>query len=258
VGISTERAERILLQGFDHVQAVVSAIPHGVARQRAEQVQAIFRRFTWAEVRPDGGLVALRDQFQASPRVLLCLVPDRALHVYDHSHTFHTEVFDGEVQLRVRTVPLTPTWAGLVLFHELSHAYDFDSGVESSDRTPEQHWDGEARAYHLEMALVDADTLGALAAALTRYADDAERRTPVAMAGDAGQRLADRLETATFGRSARPAASMEEVGLRDAFFRCAAIISSYLGTTEAHRIEQPEEAADALRTFADAWGSSAE
>jgi hypothetical protein len=254
VGISTERAARILRQGFDEVQAVASAIPHGVARQRAEQVQAIFRRFTWTEVTPEGGLVALHNQFQASPRVLLCLVPDRALHVYDHSESFHTEVFDGEVQLRIRTVPLTPTWAGLVLFHELSHAHDFDSGVESPDRTPEQHWDGEARAYHLEMALVDAYTRGALAAALTRYADEAEQVTPVAMAGDAGRRLADRLEAATFGRSARPPASMEEFGLRDGFFRCAAIISSHLGTTEAHRIEQPEEAADALRTFADDGG----
>jgi hypothetical protein len=250
MSVSVERAERVLRQGFEQVGAVVRTIPEGVARRRAEHVHDVFDRLTWAEMRADGGLISLHDAFAPEPRLIIALVPDRSMHQLESPNAFQQGfTVAGEPLMHVRTVSLTPLWAGLVLFHELGHIYDRDAKIEPRDSTPAQFWEGEARAYHLEMALVDAYTQGGLEAALSRYSGEIDSMSAADWKGEAGDRLADRLETATFGAQARPAASDSELMARGGFFLCAAIISSQLGIAAAHKIEQPEEAADALQAL---------
>jgi hypothetical protein len=157
------------------------------------------------------------------------------------------------VLLKVRTVSLTPLWAGLVLFHELSHVHDLASGLEPRDHTPAQYWEGESRAYSFEMALVEAYTDGALGVALTKHAEEIKSMSMEDLAGEAGSTLASRLERATFGAGARPPASDNELGLRDGFFRCAAVISAQLGVTSTHSVERPEAAASAIEALGDIW-----
>lgn len=170
---SLDDVERTLRHGFDLVGAPIAGLPAGAARTRAELAQQVFAKMGWAWIDAYGGLRALHSG-RTPGRLLIAIVPDSSAHLLESPETFQTDCDTftrGGVSLKVRTAPFTPLWAGFVLFHELSHVYDLASGLESCDRNSEEFAQGEMRAYHLEMVLVDAYTQGGLTAALTLYAE---------------------------------------------------------------------------------------
>ena len=215
-----------------------------VSLERATAARDTLDDLTWCRS-SNGGVVTLRDQ--ALTDVYLVLFPDSELSHLGCPEAFQTVPHnDGTIRVYVRAVSITPQWAGLGLFHELSHVYDFQSGAEPREPTDEQYMAGEARAFHLEMALVNALTSGRLAAALERIVE--EPLDPVWVASS-GAGLAARLEQMTTGPGARPPGSESEQHMRNGFYRIALLLASHWQKTDPTSVDNPAEAAPVLGQF---------
>lgn len=195
-----------------------------------------------------GSALTLHDQVLTD--VLLVLFPNRELDHLGHPAAFQTAPHqDGTIRVNVRAVSFTPLWAGLGLFHELSHVYDFRSGAEPRESSDKSYFEGEARAYHLEVVLLNALTKGRLQAALTSKLKDP--LTAEVLAADPGAQVSGQLERAVTPPGSPPPGSDVEAGVRDAAFRIAALLAFHFQQADLLVIENAETAAPALaRLFA--------
>lgn len=251
MGVSVDRAERVLLQGAELVGDAIAQLAESVIRERAVATRALLNDVLWSEA-SQGRVIARQDGVSD---VVLVLLPDREMHHLSAGVAFQTNAHDdGTIRINVRTVSLTPFWAGLALFHELSHAYDFHAEIEPPDPSEDEYARGEARAFHLEMALLDAMTSGRLAANLADIARSGPLDAAVLL--DGLRDLSGRIERNVLGPGFRPPASDEEMGIRDAFFKAAVLIASHTGSADPAAIESAEAAgsavADLMRLAAEA------
>lgn len=241
-----ERARTILLRGADLVGDAVDELPHGSAvLKRAQSVRSLLADLTWCRAK-QGSAQVLYDQVPTD--VWLVLFPNRELGDLDGSAAFQTVPYeDGTLRLNVRAVSFTPLWAGLGLFHELSHIHDFRSGAEPREPSTEQHLRGEARAYHLEAVLLDSLAGQGLSAALAP-----KLRTPLTpeeLANERGASLSAEVERATASPGLPPPGSDSEAGVRDVAHRIAALLAFHFEEADLLKIEHPEAAASGLRRF---------
>lgn len=245
-GVSVERVRKVLLSGARLVGQAVGELPAGSAiRARAEDVRDCLSVLTWCQAR-DGQGYQLDDEVPTDVR--LVLFPNRELKFLGNRCTFQTAPRDdGTLHVNVRAVSLTPLWAGLGLFHELSHIHDFRSGSEPRNPSDEQYLEGEARAYHLEVTLLNALSEGRLAAALA--ARLTEPLAPEVLAAEPGARLADQLERAAARPGSEAARSSEEEEMRDAAHRIAALLAFHYCQSDPVAVEHPETAARDLGRF---------
>lgn len=245
-GISVERAHRILLQGAELVGSVVDELPDDSAvLERAQNVRDLLTDLTWCQS-SRGSAQVLHDQRLTD--VLLVLFPNRELGHLGHSAAFQAAPNeDGTLRLNVRAVSFTPLWAGLGLFHELSHIHDFRSDVEPREPSTEQYLEGEARAYHLEAVLLDTLAAGRLSAALALKLHTP--LTPEELATERGASLSSELERATAKPGQPPPGSNCEAGVRDVAHRIAALLAFHFEEAQLLGMQHPEAAGSGLGRF---------
>ncbi len=114
--------------------------------KRLQALAALYRDgLTWVHV-DQQDFIALEDA-AAVHEVLVALTSQREAQRLSAPQAFQTHWSEdlGKAVIFVRTVPVTPRWAGIALFHELSHAYDFISGIEPHQPDRGQFLAGEAR-----------------------------------------------------------------------------------------------------------------
>lgn len=186
---------------------------------RLAAIAALYREgLTWVRVHR-GGYLALADG--VGQGVLIALVPTWEAGHLAAPEPFQTSCGQDRVIVSVRALSFTPRWAGIVLFHDLSHAYDFTSGLEPCQPNRQQFLAGEARAFQAEIELVDRLAEGRLRRALDRFVTEAGISAEEIRADPSA--LGSRLDAATFGAGGLPPGSQAEMNLRDAFYLAAAL-----------------------------------
>lgn len=156
----------VLRQGVETVQQAIESMEcSGVGYQRVTRLIEASRRITWA-YEQDGDIRAAE---ACTVTEIQVVVLGGAPHLgMNPNSTFQTrEEADGYTRVYVQRRPYTPSWAGIVLFHELDHVLDHLDGTWPLRATTENWWDAEARAYHREALLIDAGSGGRLLPILT-------------------------------------------------------------------------------------------
>lgn len=247
---STDRMLTVLRRGVETVQQAVEALAQdGVGYDRLDRLMDVSRRITWT-YEENGSVFAAEDTVATDVQVTV--LGEGSPPGLDATSTFQTqEDDDGYTRIYVRRRPFTPTWAGIVVFHELDHVLDHLDGVWPSDATPEDWWAAEARAYHRELLVIDAVAGGRLLPAVnalvsTRGLDELLERQPDDLAGE--------LYRETFPASLRqPPASEPERWVRSAALAMGLVVAA-----SAHPVQPPEiaasNAAADLRRAAATWG----
>lgn len=241
MSVSMDRMERVLRQGLDQVAPLVDELPAGKLRERAVAVRDLIDVMLWCEA-SHGGVIARHDGVDS--RVWLVMLPDNQMHLLKAGNTFQTSVDgDGTIHINVHAVPFTPLWAGLGLVHELSHAYDYYSGIEPIHPSQDEMARGEIRAFLLEMALLDRLTAGRLTTALS---DPASRPqfNPDDYSSNSDKELIYRVESQTIGPGALPPKSTDEINLRGGLFMAATFLANCWRTADPTQVVDPEHVSD--------------
>lgn len=160
---SIERVFSVLREGVETVQRAIDSMEcSGVGYERVMRLVEASRRITWA-YEQGGAIYAAETGVVTDVQVaVLGGSPPTGVGL-DTNSTFQTrEVGDGYTRIYVRRRPYTPTWAGIVLFHELDHLLDHLHMTWPRVATREDWWAAEARAYHREVLIIDAVSGGGL------------------------------------------------------------------------------------------------
>lgn len=184
------------------------------ARMRAERVFRVWRdETTWAYQEPDGAVRALEEGAMTDA----CLVLQDPYSAQKAPAMLHTNTDMGRPATFIAPRPVTTRWAGVALFHEIGHLYDFLHGGESWDPTPDEWFAGEARAFRSEMALVDAMEKGELLRVIDGLLIELPNRTPKRWL----QKLRAWVTVVDEALHFEPPASPSERGQREAFYAVA-------------------------------------
>gem|GEM_PF-4436092 len=74
--------------------------------------------------------------------------------------------------LKIKPVPITKTWAGIVLTHELAHLRDIVTGREKKNPSMQEFLKGEVLAYFSEIVLADRLTNGRYSQEMKKIIDE--------------------------------------------------------------------------------------
>ena len=240
----------VLRRGVETVRQAVETSPReGVGYDRLDRLVDASRRITWT-YEEKGSIFAAEDTVATDVQVTV--LGEGSPPGLDETSTFQAqEDDDGYTRIYVRRRSFTPTWAGIVLFHELDHVLDHLDGVWPSDATPEDWWAAEARAYHRELLVVDAVTSGRLLPAVdalvsTKGLDQLLERQPEDLAGE--------LYREAFPASRRqPPASEPERWVRSAALAMGLVVAASAYPAQPPEVPASNAAAD-LRRAAATWG----
>ncbi len=184
--------------------------------QRAVRIFRFWREeLTWAYTNRDGEVFALEDGTMGSACLVL-LDKDSGRKA---PASLYSNTTIGIPATFIAPQPVTVRWSGVVLFHEIGHLYDLVHGGESWDPPPDEWFEGEARAYRSQIALVDAMEGGALLNAVDQLLQEHPDRSRAQWLASMDQ-LTSRLDGAL---KFRTPASQSERGQREAFY-CVALL----------------------------------
>lgn len=240
INVGVEQAERSLASGVAIVGPAAAAIAGELGR-RGAAIRELVTDLTWAESK-NGRVYATRAATMTG--VLLVLFPDADLPYLGSTQAFQTFPHaDGTIRVNVRRVGMTDIWAGLGLFHELSHVFDFQSGIEPRIPTRAQFLDGEVRAYQLEMAMLDELTSGRLTSGLAELVDGPLDPQWLLTSG---WELSAQLQAITAVPGEEPPASESERFMRDGFYRVALLMASLWDGNGPATVDDPYVASHGL------------
>jgi hypothetical protein len=236
-------------------EAVSSCDSRLSANLRLQEVNRLAERVMWAYT-SGREILALESSTHIREQVHIVLVsPGDVVDRKNPDATFLTqEDGDGQTRIYVRPAQFTPTWIGIVLFHELSHVLEHRDGTWSNEESgDEQWWQSEARAYALEAAVIDAITgwklSKELAAIVKRYDASALDEFSTTHA------LAKALVRKCFeGRDGAVPASNVERQTAEAALCCIIALASWAAPMALADVDDPAEAGAQLRLVARKWG----
>ncbi len=208
------------------------------------------QRITWA-YELDGGIYAVDEDAPVTSVQVAVLCGEVPARLNRHA-TFQVQQDDDAItRVYVRPRPYTPTWAGILLFHELDHVVDHLDGTWPATPSADDWWSAEARAYHREALVIDAITNGGLLPVLLEIASN---QTVDRLTSEDPLDLGQRLYSQTFpAELQQPPASEKELYARAAAFAMAAVVA-----IDAHPVSLADlaisGAGENLHVAAQAWG----
>jgi len=247
---STDRMLTVLRRGVETVQQAVESGPQeGDGYDRVRRLLKVSRRITWTY--EEGGSVYAAEDTTATD-VQVTVLGGALPPGLDPNSTFQTrEEDDGYTRVYVQRRPYTPTWAGIVLFHEFDHVLDHLDGTWPRQATTEDWWDAEARAYHRELLVIDAVAGGRLLPILSGLVSTSGVNELISRQPDD---LSSDLYRQAFPARLREApASEPERWVRSAAFALGAIVAADAHPASPRDVRE-SGAGPELRRAAGAWG----
>ncbi len=176
-----DKVREIYNRGFESVMqnipATDTAAHQHVEVQALSQLKAFRQDFVrWAALEGDQ-YVSLEEN--NSNGGWMAVVP------MNHPRIPHTNLagLDPEQPvIQLKPSPITPTWAGIILTHELGHLLDRISGVEPVGADKEEFLKGEIRGYILEGLLIHHLSGGKFVAELEQLTKEYKLTTPESVA----------------------------------------------------------------------------
>lgn len=238
MGVSFERCERVLRQGMAAILRHVEQLATGEVQDRARESETAWSSVTWCYQKA-GMLRALRETVATD--TFIVLVPESERVDVPASMWTNRDENTGSVRVFVRTEAMTPRWAGLGLFHELSHVVDYHDAVDI-DTSTRAYVASEARAFRMEMVAYDRLSDGRLSAALAQIGP---LSVPPGELRDEQRSVIRELELRA--RLSGPGhASDGELALRDAFYAAALVLATAWQEPDPSLVVDPERSPDLL------------
>lgn len=119
---------------------------------------------SWAKIE-DNRYTALEDGREGGG--WLAVIPSNHRLMKDQETTLEIDNIPDINALKIKPIPITKEWAGIILTHELSHLFDYVYNVEQKGSRGDELFLGEVRAYGSEILAVDNFTKGRFKKALS-------------------------------------------------------------------------------------------
>lgn len=158
-----------LTQIFERIPDIPSSEEDHGMRSLRELKQFRRDRVRWAELQGDA-IVSLEDG--VIDNAWMIVIPSGHRLAKSQREMLQVNTTNPTNYLTIKSVAITPKWAGIGGSHEAQHLYDFATGREPRNPNRRQYLEGEERAYSTEMTaatlLSNGQFLGALDAVLTQ------------------------------------------------------------------------------------------
>lgn len=246
--ISADRVLQTLQRGVaTAATAVDSYSSASPVADRLRDINELSRSITWRKTAGQNIILA-QDATRTSIQVVAISTNDTVPGLSGQSNWQTQEDVDGETRVYVDRDPYTTLWAGIVLFHELSHVLDHRDGTWATEG---DWWASEGRAYQLEAVLIDAITEGKFLPAL-RELVVSETESALFTTKQGLRQAASNLYHDTFPAKLKiPPAGPQEKGTREAALIFPIALASWAAPREIAEFTDVSDASPTLKRFAE-------